>query len=231
MSEPAELPRGCAKIVIADPSWLVRDGLARLLSELVPECNIQTAADGIVLHNLLRTNPDLTLVLVGKVLVGDEEEPLFRHIHKLAADAAIAITGDVFSQESVRKAVYYGALGVVCTSEAREKVSAALAKLLASEVAMPVPPSPIKQQAAAPNSASDIAVLTPRERDVFALLGKGLSVLLIAENLQLSPHTVRVHTARIMKKLDLRDRSALMHRAVSRTAPPSAERFNHALRG
>ena len=74
-------------------------------------------------------------------------------------------------------------------------------------------------------------MLTPREHDVFALLGEGRSVPLVADRLRLSPHTVRVHIARIMKKLDLRDRSALMHRAVSYTAPQvPGQRSGHGLR-
>lgn len=51
--------------------------------------------------------------------------------------------------------------------------------------------------------------LTDRERDVIALIGQGLVTKEIAQKLDLSPHTVSVHRARIMRKLDLHTASAL----------------------
>lgn len=202
------------KVVIADPSWLVRDGIAHLLRELAPRSMVHTAIEGSDLHRVLRSAPDLNLVLIGKELVGDEEEALFRHVRKLAPGAAIGVLGDSFGHEAVRKAIYFGAMAVIATGGKRDDVMVALGKVLAQEVVFPQ-----EHEAASRRSSSDISkrqdVLTPRETDVFALLGEGLSVPLIAGALRLSPHTVRVHIARIMKKFDLHDRSALMHRAVS----------------
>ena len=137
MSDVFQAQKDRAKVVIADTSWLVREGVARLLLELDASCMIHTAPDGITLHNMLRTNSDLTLVLVGKTLVGDEEEPLFKHIHKLAPNAVIAVVGETFEHESVRKAIYYGALGVVDTGDTRDKVVAALGTLLAGRATSP----------------------------------------------------------------------------------------------
>lgn len=53
----------------------------------------------------------------------------------------------------------------------------------------------------------DLARLTPRELEVLALMGRGLSNTELAEALTLSESTVKTHVARIFAKLTLRDRA------------------------
>jgi len=48
--------------------------------------------------------------------------------------------------------------------------------------------------------------LTPREREIFAALGEGLSNAEIAERFVLSEATVKTHVGRVLGKLGLRDR-------------------------
>jgi DNA-binding NarL/FixJ family response regulator len=55
-----------------------------------------------------------------------------------------------------------------------------------------------------------LAVLTPREREVLALVGEGLSNDEIGAELYLSPATARTHVSRAMAKLRARDRAQLV---------------------
>jgi DNA-binding NarL/FixJ family response regulator len=58
--------------------------------------------------------------------------------------------------------------------------------------------------------ASALAPLTPREREVLALVGAGLTNDEIGARLHLSPLTAKTHVSRIMTKLAARDRVQLV---------------------
>jgi DNA-binding NarL/FixJ family response regulator len=66
----------------------------------------------------------------------------------------------------------------------------------------PAPPAPARDDR--------VDALTPREREVLALVGSGLSNHEIATRLVLSPLTAKTHVSRILSKLGARDRAQLV---------------------
>ncbi|MEQ1738214.1 MAG: response regulator transcription factor, partial [Rhodoglobus sp.] len=58
--------------------------------------------------------------------------------------------------------------------------------------------------------ASQLSVITDREREVLALVGQGLTNDEIGKRLFLSPLTAKTHVSRIMAKLGARDRVQLV---------------------
>jgi PAS domain S-box-containing protein len=58
------------------------------------------------------------------------------------------------------------------------------------------------------------AELTPREREIAALLVEGKTSKLIARQVGLSPRTVEMHRARLMRKFSAATSSELVHRLV-----------------
>lgn len=59
-------------------------------------------------------------------------------------------------------------------------------------------------------TSQELEKLTPREREVLALVGRGKSNAEIAEDLVLSPLTAKTHVARLFSKLGARDRAQLV---------------------
>ena len=65
------------------------------------------------------------------------------------------------------------------------------------------------------SAQSNSRVLTPRERDVLAMISQGFSNKRIARTLEISPETVKTHVKRIFLKLTVSTRTEAVFRAVS----------------
>ncbi len=72
-----------------------------------------------------------------------------------------------------------------------------------------------------PELRAAVASLTPRERDVLACLGLGLSNQQIADRLAMAESTAKTHVSRILAKLSLRSRvqAAIVAQELSLPAP------------
>jgi DNA-binding CsgD family transcriptional regulator len=65
------------------------------------------------------------------------------------------------------------------------------------------------------------AELTPREREIAALLVEGKTSKLIARQIGLSPRTVEMHRAKLMRKFAAATSSELVHRLLGVSLQPS----------
>jgi PAS domain S-box-containing protein len=65
------------------------------------------------------------------------------------------------------------------------------------------------------------AGLTPREREIAALLVEGKTSKVIARQIDLSPRTVEMHRARLMRKFEAATTSELVHKLVGWRSPAS----------
>ena len=68
-------------------------------------------------------------------------------------------------------------------------------------------------------------ILSPRENEVFCLLGRGVTCKAIAARLAVSDKTIYTYTARVREKLNLADGAALLQAAIDRTHAPVRGNF------
>ena len=199
-------------VLIADDQALVRVGLRKIL-ESEPETNVVgEACDGEdAVAEARRLRPDVVLMDI-RMPVLDGIEATRRIVTALPSTRVLVLTTfglDGYVYDSLRA----GASGFMLKDAPPEELAAAVRivasgeALLAPAVTRAVIEEFARQTPApTPEPPSAVAELTPREREVLDLLARGLSNPEICAELVISEATAKTHVARILQKLDLRDR-------------------------
>ncbi len=201
------------RVVIADDQDLVRTGFAMILSAHGIEVVGEVADGGQAVETVRRTAPDVVLMDIRMPKV-DGLEATRRIVADSQSPPRIIILTTYDVDRYVYAALHAGASAFLLKDVSPEHLVAAV-RLVRSGDALLAPAITRRlidrfasherwPTAAAPRQ---LAGLTPRELDVFRLLARGLSNAELAATLHLAETTVKTHVARILAKLDLRDRA------------------------
>jgi DNA-binding NarL/FixJ family response regulator len=200
------------KIVVGHSQLLVRDALRRTLAAEPTLSIVAEAGDsGRLLDALNRVRPDL-LVLESTLPVGrglSVREVMVARLRSV--DTVVIGDGDL---EGVLFALRAGARGWVTSAGSLADLLTCITAVLDGQLCLPaelsrqvVPrllhPSPSEEQARA-----CVRRLTPQERRVLQLLVACHGSKTIADELDISPQTVRTHINRILRKLKVHSRTA-----------------------
>jgi DNA-binding NarL/FixJ family response regulator len=197
------------KVLIVDDQKMVSGGFSLILSVEDDLDVVGTAADGEqALAAARELRPDVTLMDV-QMPVMDGIEATRRFVEEGLGRVVILTTFD--RDDYLFSALDAGASGFLLKNADADELAEAVRTvghghaLLAPEVTRRVIERRTAQQAA-PEADARLAALTPRERDVLALLGRGRSNAEIADELFVGEATVKTHVSNVLMKLDLRDR-------------------------
>lgn len=197
------------RVLICDDQEVVREGLRVMLRGASEIEVVGTAADGAAAVALLdATRPDV--ILMDLRMPGVNGIQATREIRQRWPGARVLVLTTYDADEWVFDAIRSGAAGYVLKDTPAEDLIAAIRAVATGKT--PVDPKVAGRLFAqiartAPLDATPLAELSPRERNVLALLARGLSNADIAATVHLSEGTVRNYVSTILSKLGVADRT------------------------
>lgn len=201
------------RVLLVDDQAIVREGLRSMLSLDVDITVVGEAASGGEALNLIsQLKPDIVLMDVRM----PEMDGLtaLRHAKHLAPQTSIIMVTLYDDPDYLFQAVAAGAAGYILKDASREELVRAVR--ITAEGGAIVAPSMMPQllqrigqtiQPTAPPSCAPPQELSPRELEVLRLMAEGRTNVEIAEQLILSPTTVKTHVQNILQKLGVSDRT------------------------
>jgi DNA-binding NarL/FixJ family response regulator len=205
------------RVVVADDQPVVRAGFSALLDLTDDLIVVGEAADGDEVVAVARAaRPDVVLMDI-RMPVLDGLEATRRIVGDPHLDGVRVLVLTTFEiDEYVFEALRAGASGFLLKDVEPDdlrtavRVVAAGQSLLAPSVTRRVIEELTARQGPEPVQPERLDLLTEREREVVALVARGLSNDEIGAELIMSPLTAKTHVSRAMIKLGLRDRAQLV---------------------
>jgi len=199
------------RVLIADDDDLMRAGLVELLSN-DPTIEIigQASSGRQAVERARRLAPDVVLM---DIRMPDLDGiAATRELSRAAPEARVLILTTFEQDDYVFGALRAGASGFLLKRTRPEELIAGVHTIAAGDslLSPSVTRRVIDRMAQQPTpelvGKAKLDELTPREREVLALVAQGLSNREIAAVLVVEESTIRTHVKRILMKLDLRDR-------------------------
>jgi DNA-binding NarL/FixJ family response regulator len=193
------------RVVIADDQRLVRGGFRLILGSAgIPV--VAEAADGReAVAAALKHRPDVVLMDIRMPEMDGLEAT--RRILAARPEVRIIILTTFDLDQYVYTALTAGASGFLLKDVSPEHLIAAVRLVRRGDALLAPSITRRLVERFAPRAGTQgLSMLTPRELEVLGLIARGLSNAELAAALTLSEATVKTHVARILGKLQLRDR-------------------------
>ncbi|MFI8931487.1 response regulator [Streptomyces sp. NPDC053474] len=216
MSEPTQEPRRL-RVVVADDQAAVREPLAAVLGLTEDIDVVASAAHGGEVLTAVAAGPVDVVLMDLRMPVMDGIEAT-RRLNEEHPEVAVVVLTTFADDDSILGALGAGARGYLTKNAGRQDITRAIRAAAAGQsvldrevqdrlLATVRTKAPTRGQALPED-------LTPREREVLALIGQGLPNRAIAEKLFISEATVKTHINNLFAKAAIRDRADAVRRAI-----------------
>ena len=200
------------RVLLVDDQELIRAGLRGILRARFGFDVVGELADGArVVETVAETRPDVVLMDVR--MPGVDGVTATRRLRQVPGAPPVLVLTTFEDEEVLAGALRAGAAGFLLKGVPAEDLQRAVREVAGGGAWLdPAVTGRVLQGyrdgGPVTGRASALDVLTPREREVLALLGAGLSNTEIAGRLVLGEGTVKTHVGHVFAKLALRDRAA-----------------------
>jgi DNA-binding NarL/FixJ family response regulator len=200
------------RVAVVDDQALFVSGM-RMLIESQPDLDFAgSAGDGLAAVELVaRAQPDVVLMDI-RMPVLDGIEATAR-IVAAGSDSRIVVLTTFQRDEAVFRAIRTGASGFITKDATPEFILASIRTVHAGQAVLaPAATFDLVKRIARPAPPAErpldlaIATLTPREREIFLLVARGLSNIELAAAAFVSETTAKTHLRNILTKLGLQSR-------------------------
>jgi DNA-binding NarL/FixJ family response regulator len=191
-------------VLVVDDHPMLRAGLAQLLEQADDITLIGLAADGAEGVALaLGAHPDV--VLMDLEMPGLDGIEATRRIRACCEHTQVVILTSFSDRARILDALDAGAAGYLLKDAEPDQLLRGIRAAAAGEA--PLAPRAASELLAERHETRPASGLTPREREVLAMVAEGLPNKLIARRLEISEKTVKAHLTRIFERLGVSDRT------------------------
>lgn len=194
-------------VLLADDHRMLREGLRRSLEELGVKVLGEAADGNRAVELAVELGPDV--VLMDLSMPALDGIAATRLIRRQASETHVVILTMHSDDDSVARAIRAGASGYLVKDCSTAEIVDTIEKVASGEVTLSreLAASMLEENAGEP-------VISEREKEVLQLIADGLSPTELAGRLYISVKTVKNHLTSIYQKLDSRDRTQAVVRAV-----------------
>lgn len=193
------------RVLVADDHPLMQQGLVELLRTDDHVDVVAVVADGAgAVLAAARERPDVVLMDLSMPIM--DGVAATRAIVAADPQARVVVLTSLSQPERIVEAIHAGAVGYLLKDSEPDDVIRAIVAAAAGHA----PLDPRAATALLPTQRGGTVVdeLTPREREVLALVGEGLPNKTIATRLGISEKTVKVHLGRLFTRIGVGDRTS-----------------------
>ena len=198
------------RVLVADDHPIVRGGIVALLAGEPDIDVVGEATDGLSAVSLAASvNPDIVLMDL-RMPPGIDGDEATARILAASPSIRVIILTTYETDSSILTAIEAGASGYLLKAAPQEEILTGIRSVARGEVALaPSIASMLVNRVARP-----AVTLSPRETEVLALVALGDSNPTIAGKLFLSEATVKTHLIHVFEKLEVKDRTRAVTRAM-----------------
>ncbi|QQE92889.1 two-component system response regulator NarL [Providencia rettgeri] len=199
---------GQSTILLIDDHPMLRNGVKQLIS-LEPTLRVIGEADDGVTGIKIAEEQDPDLILLDLNMPGMNGFEVLDDLRSRELSGRIILFTVSNYSEDLINALKRGADGYLLKDMEPEKLIVALKEAASSKMVVSPTLATVLAESLRDNRTSadhNLSSLTPRETRILNLIAQGLSNKLIANKLQITESTVKVHVKHLLKKLNLKSR-------------------------